>query len=306
MNLFRRLRPLLAGLGLAASACATAPARMPDRPPVRPAPIQPAMWKVSDADTTIYLFGTIHLLPAKLAWQTPAFEAAAAHSDELVVETILDDQHPTAFANRLLALGQQAGLPRMLDRLAPDKRAALATAIAASGFPAAAFDGMKTWLAGFLLVTTQFKHLGLNGQDGVEAILRQRFSAAGKSIGALESNDQQIAIFDQLPEAAQRAFLESTLGDDAAMKAELGAMIDSWEHGDTAKIAATFNAELTGNPELTDALLHRRNADWTRWVKARMARPGTVMVAVGAGHLAGKGSVIDQLKRAGVRIERVQ
>ena len=113
-------------------------------------------------------------------------------------------------------------------------------------------------------------------------------------------------MFDRLPEAAQRSFVEASLSDDGDLKQELAAMIDSWKNGDTKRIAATFNAEMSGSPDLADALLRRRNTNWTQWVRQRLARPGTVMVAVGAGHLAGDGSVIDQLVKAGVKVERVQ
>ena len=37
-----------------------------------------------------------------------------------------------------------------------------------------------------------------------------------------------------------------------------------------------------------------------------MARPGSVLIAVGAGHLAGRDSVLELLKRDGFRVERVQ
>jgi Uncharacterized protein conserved in bacteria len=37
-----------------------------------------------------------------------------------------------------------------------------------------------------------------------------------------------------------------------------------------------------------------------------MAEPGTIMVAVGAGHLAGRDSVIALLKRHGYRVRRLQ
>lgn len=299
MSLFNHVRPLLASIGLA-SAIIAQPAAAHARPQ------RPAMWKVADADTTVYLFGTVHLLPRHLKWQTPAFRAAAARSDELVVETILDDNHPGRFAELVSAAGIRDGLPPVLERVSPDKRAALTKAIAASGIAASVFDRMETWLVGFTLVTTQFRSIGLQGADGVEAILKRHFSAAGKPIGELETNADQIAVFDRLPEAAQRKFVEASLSDDGDLKQELAAMIDSWKNGDTKRIAATFNAEMSGSPDLADALLRRRNTNWTQWVRQRLARPGTVMVAVGAGHLAGDGSVIDQLVKAGVKVERVQ
>ena len=55
----------------------------------------------------------------------------------------------------------------------------------------------------------------------------------------------------------------------------------------------------------SEALVARRNTRWADWVEARMAQPGTVFVAVGAGHLAGKGSVQALLGEKGLTVERV-
>jgi len=63
---------------------------------------------------------------------------------------------------------------------------------------------------------------------------------------------------------------------------------------------------LSGSPELREALLKRRNLNWARWIQRRMAAPGSVFVAVGAGHLAGPDSVVSMLQRDGYRVRRIQ
>ena len=82
-------------------------------------------------------------------------------------------------------------------------------------------------------------------------------------------------------------------------------MVADWARGDPDALARLMNDDLKASPEVAQVLLYRRNARWADWIKARMARPGTVFVAVGAGHLSGKGSVIDDLAAKGVRVERV-
>ena len=52
--------------------------------------------------------------------------------------------------------------------------------------------------------------------------------------------------------------------------------------------------------------MKKRNAAWAEWVAKRLGQPGTIMVAVGAGHLAGKDSVQRLLQARGVRATRVQ
>jgi uncharacterized protein YbaP (TraB family) len=67
-----------------------------------------------------------------------------------------------------------------------------------------------------------------------------------------------------------------------------------------------LNADLGGNPELRDTLLRQRNQRWAAWIQRRLQRPGTVFVAVGAGHLAGGDSVPAMLAEAGLKVERLQ
>ena len=90
------------------------------------------------------------------------------------------------------------------------------------------------------------------------------------------------------------------------MRGEFDQMLKAWAAGDVAEIARSFSAEFHDSPELQAALLARRNANWAGWVERRMTQPGSVMVAVGAGHLAGDGSVQEMLKRRGYRVTRVQ
>ena len=296
----RILRRGLAMLGLVALAsCATTgqPATATGRP---------ALWQVADKDTTVYLFGTIHLLPKDYPWRTAAFDKAVAGSQGLIVETIVDNNNPQALASELARLGFRDGLPPLSSRVPAEKRALLEAAIAKTGIPLAAYDRMETWAAAFMLLGTQFKDLGLTGDAGVETILRSSFTQAGKPVGQLETNSEQLSMFDTLPESAQRALLEGAIDSPTEMSSQFQLMLNAWTRGDVAGIAASFNEDLSGSPELREALLRRRNANWTQWIQRRMATPGSVFIAVGAGHLAGSDSVVAMLQRDGYRVNRVQ
>jgi len=292
------LKRALALLGLATASVTPAPASA--------ANARPALWEVSDPDTKIYLFGTIHLLPENYEWETRAIRKAIAQSDILYVETIVDPRNPQALAAELTRLGFSRGLPPIANRIHPLKRPLLEAAIAKSGVPRPVFDQMETWAAAFTLLGVQFKELGLKGEHGVEETLRAAFASAGKPIGQLETNAQQLGFFDTLPENAQRALLEGAIEAPKEMSRDFAAMIQSWASGDVEAIARTFNSSLAGSPELMEALLRRRNANWSNWIARRLAQPGTVLIAVGAGHLAGPDSVQTLLQRGGYRIRRVQ
>jgi uncharacterized protein YbaP (TraB family) len=227
-----------------------------------------------------------------------------ASSQELVVETIVDEKNPTKLMSAMASLGLAKGLPPIMARVPAAQRPALAAAIKKSGVPEMAYNGMKTWMAAFLLLGDQFKALGLSG--GAEKVLKTSFTGEGKTIGELETNVEQLSFFDRLPESAQLALLEGAIEDQKATNTEFSGMLDAWARGDVKGIAQTFDRELSDSPALQQELIKQRNANWSKWIEQRMAEPGTIMIAVGAGHLAGHYSVLELLKRDGYRVRRLQ
>jgi len=292
------VKRLVAALGMSlAIVAAPAAARAPQ-------PAHPALWEVSDPDTTIYLFGTIHLLPKDYQWRTPKLDQAMASAQELVVETIVDDKNPQKLMQAMATLGFANNLPPLVQRLPAARRPALEAAIKKSGMPVQALDKMKTWTAAIILLGGKFKEMGLSG--GVEGVLRNDFSTNGKPIGELESNVEQLSYFDRLPESAQRSLLEGAIDDKQSMDSELGGMLKAWSNGDVNGIAKTFDRDLAGTPELAQSLIKQRNANWSKWIETRLDKPGAILVAVGAGHLAGKDSVLEMLKKQGYKVRRLQ
>ncbi|HEY0149142.1 MAG TPA: TraB/GumN family protein [Allosphingosinicella sp.] len=266
---------------------------------------KPAMWKVADADTTIYLFGTVHLLPEGQAWRTAAFEQALAGADELVLEVgNIDDQ--AAVGGAMMKLGMSPNLPPFRERVPEAKRAALDAMVAESGVPAAVLDRLETWAGALSLLGVTFKRLGLNPGLGVESAITAPWKASGKPVRGLETAEQQFGFFDGLPEADQRAFLEGVLESPADAKKQFDALLAAWASGDDAGIARAFEAEQNMTPKMRELLLTGRNAKWADWLDTRMDQPGTVFVAVGAGHLVGEGKVQDFLRKHGHKAKRVQ
>jgi uncharacterized protein YbaP (TraB family) len=293
------LRRTFAALGLSILLAGPAEAKAP-------VTARPALWAVTDADTTVYLFGTIHLLPKDYSWRTAQLDQAVTGSQQLMVETIIDENNPHEMLSALTGLAFSRNLPPLAERVPRSKRAALDAAVKKTGIPLAYFNQMETWAAAFMLLGNQFRAMGLKGGEGVEAVLRNSFTSQGKAVGQLESNREQLTFFDALPESAQRQLLEGAIDTPANMSKDFEGMLSAWSRGDVDAIARTFNRDLSASPELRDALLKRRNANWSHWIEQRMASPGSVLIAVGAGHLAGHDSVIEMLKKGGYEVRRVQ
>ncbi len=268
--------PLIA---LLLAACA--PTGHADAPP--PQEARPAVWQLADADTTIYLFGTIHVLPTGYQWETGPIAPAIADAQTLVIETVLGPD-PAALSSLLLRLGKPATPPPpLLDRVPPDKRAALAALIARSGIPPAFLDGVETWTAALMLVGTTLTDMKLVAGEGVEPQIEARFQARHLPVEGLETPAEQLGFFDRLPEAAQRDFLATMAENPGEMRQEYDAMLAAWARGDAKAIAATFDEELKENEALRANLLVARNRMWAKWLEKRLAMPGTVFGAVDAG-----------------------
>ena len=262
----------------------------------------PALWKVADADTTIYLFGTVHALPTQARWRSQPVAEAIAQSDSLVLEILVDG--PDESGQSLASLGITPGQPPLVERIPAEKRAALSKLVASSGIPAPFLDQMESWAAAITLASISFSQAGFSPDSGVEVQLTQAYRKANKPIAALETVEQQLGFLDTLPETTQRALLASAAEEPESVKEQLDAMLAAWIAGDVNAIA-TLDLETQDSPELRQALLVKRNHAWSDWIEGRLGQPGTVFIAVGAGHLAGKGSLQEMLERKGIKTQRV-
>lgn len=265
-----------------------------------PAPTGPALWRLSDADTTIYLFGTVHVLPEGIDWYDQRIQRAFEASDELVTEVDVSNQAEMAgFIAGAAMLGQGANLREMMT---PEDRAQYEGALAGLGLPVAALDGFEPWFAALNLSVLPLMQAGYNPSAGVEMALVTR--AEGKQRNELETMEQQIAIFDGMDPAYQLTYLDSTVESMNEVVPMVNEMVAEWLEGDADRLAEIMNAEVD-DAYLYNRLLVDRNAHWVEWIEQRMQAPGTVFMAVGAGHLAGVGSVQDQLEQRGHVVSRI-
>ncbi len=284
------------GLLLALPACAkTAPA---------PGDSDPALWVVKDADTTIYLFGTIHVLKPGLSWFDEAVRAAFDKADEVKLEIV--EGPPAEMAGLVQTKGMLPAGETLTAKLSEADRPVLAKYMTGIGLPQPVYDRMRPWLAASFLQVQTLQKVGYEPAQGPEQIITAAARTAGKPISGLETVAEQIGFFSGLSDAAQVAMLDETLEEMPNIATEIGKMVAQWSAGKTDLIAKELNEGVARSPEAMKVLLLDRNQRWADWIKARMAKPGTVFIAVGAGHLAGASSVQAALAQRGVKTARVK
>ncbi len=264
----------------------------------------PALWMVKDADTTIYLFGTVHLLPNDTDWRSPALDSALSKSHTLYIEITDDD--PASMAALVLKYGLDASHP-LTDQLDQAELAQLRSAADQAGVPGGmqTLNIMRPWLAALTLTAAPLLKAGLDPQHGVDKQLKAQMLAAGKKVLGLETSEQQIRFLADMADSTQMAFLRLALKDIDKGPAKLTELIDAWKTGDVEQIARIEDEDMRQqSPALYQRLLVERNQAWATKITALLKQPGAIFIAVGAAHLAGPDSVQAQLQKVGIEAVR--
>src|SRR5947209_13545530 len=258
---------------------AAALAAAPPAGTVATAPVdQPAMFVVRDADTTVYIFGTFHALDGRSQWFDRQVRNAFEQSDELVLETLVPEGPQTT-------------------ELTPPLRAPSVT-------PSASF------LATTRLAINAGKSQGMQVANGADMVLRHVAEAEGKPVEGLETLQLQIDMFNHLPgngAAAPQPRAGQPVQTAAAngLTKVMGDMQSAWKRGDQSVFVHMLDQLRQASPDTYRMMFTERNGRWADWIRARMQAPGTVFVAVGAGHLAGPDSLLARLAERGTPSQRV-
>ncbi|WP_313806453.1 TraB/GumN family protein [Sphingobium sp.] len=271
-------------------------------PPAPPPGGGPALWRVEGKGINGWLFGTIHVLPGNVQWQTAPIKDALARADRLVLESaeIQDQVRTLALFEKM---GRSPGLPPLEVRLPVEDRTALEEIASDGGTSARALSGYESWAAAMLLSAAAQQALHVSKDNGVEPALIAAFSDAGKPIGGLETVERQFRAFDTLPEAVQQRLLADTVHEAKNMRMLYDRILKAWIRGDIATLSREDQLSGKPDPVVEQAVLIDRNRDWVKSVEALAGRP---FIAVGAGHLAGKGNLVELLQAGGYKVTRVQ
>jgi uncharacterized protein YbaP (TraB family) len=289
-----RLRDALAGLAAVALAAAAPTAAA-----------APALWVIKDADSTIYLFGSVHVLKPTTPWKTDKVAKALADSADVTfeIDAVAD---PAAEQPLIASLGLDPAHP-LQDKLSAADYQRLTAQADAAGLPMQAIGMMRPWLAAVTMTLAPLQKAGYDPMSGVELKLAAEAKAAGKPIKGFETTEQQLHFLADLPEPEQIEMLRSNLDDAEKGAAELDSMVADWESGDQAALSRHFVDDMkTKYPVLYETLIASRNRAFADDLKAKLAGSGVSFVAIGAGHFVGPDGILAELAKRGIKAERIE
>lgn len=265
----------------------------------------PAIWKVSDDDSSVWLFGSIHLLPPGTEWRTEMFETLVDEADKVYFET---DLGPAA-QPQVIALTMEHGFARdgrLLNQRISDKlMGKVRTAADRFAVPVPTLLAMQPWMAATTISISALVQAGYDPKAGVDTELQMEIPVARQ--GFLETAEQQINFIAGGSEADQILMLEATLAEAERIVSMIDDMKDAWIDGTPETLADLFLAEMGAYGDgFMDRLIVDRNKNWVEQIEVMLAENEAAFLVVGAGHLVGEHSVVNLLEQQGFIGERVQ
>jgi uncharacterized protein len=259
-----------------------------------------SLWELHGKHNTVFLLGSIHVLRPGDYPLSPAVMQAYTSSKSLLMEINLADMDLEQLQAEMLAsamLPEGKSLPGVLGPQRYSRAESLARDV---GVELATFDQFAPWFAAEAISQLQLLQLGFQPTSGVEMYFLERARSDGKSIAGLETVHDQIALFEGLSLDAQAEYLVASLEQAHELPKQVDDMVHAWQRGDTVWFDDQLKSELGRDPVLYQSVLAARNRKWIPKIEALLNDDKNYLVIVGTGHLVGRNSVIDLLKKDGV------
>jgi len=258
------------------------------------------MWTVSRGETTVYLLGSIHVLSPDVYPLPAVLDSAFTDAERVVFEADLDSLMQRG--GELLMRATFAEGRTLKSELSPATYALLEEKLTGFGVPIAQLQRFEPWFVGMMLTQLSAQKAGLKAEYGIDMHFKTRAQQAGKALGALESVDFQLGLFDGLAPSDQDAFLRSSLaGIDTAAKT-FEAMKAAWRSGNGAALDRMMHESMAKYPRVYAAMLTDRNLRWLPQIEAMLQGRDDVLVVVGSAHLVGKDGVVEMLRAKGYTV----
>ncbi len=270
----------------------------------RPIWAAPAVWELSDADTKITLFGTIHILKPKTDWQTPLLIRRLSAADAIILE--LDSKQQAAAGPLMASAGKLPSGVHLRQIIGNGLYGDVRRQSKIIGLPLGTFDTAQPWFAALSLNVLTLIQAGYNPAVGADAVIMDFARNNNITLLGLESARFQSGIFSNFSPEQQKQFLTITLQDLSTATSDFHQMESAWLAGDTVGLNALINKGLAHMPSLAEPLLYQRNQRWADVIEQMLDKPGSFFVAVGAAHLIGKKSLHEYLNERGITVTRIR
>ncbi len=257
------------------------------------------VWAVRGAHNTLYLAGSVHLLPSQDAALPAALDRAYGASAKLVMELDLANLDPLQAAGWMMQHGALPPGTSLHEVLGAARYTRVAAAAAGLGLEMQLIDNQAPWVVALELADLEYLHLGFDPQHGVEEQLVQKARTDHKATAGLETLDEELGGLEALSREDQLLLLDQTVSELKDTQAQLEEVLTAWRRGDTEALANLLGNEYRSFPRLYALMVGARNERWLPQLEALLHSGSDCLVVVGALHLVGKGGLLERLRKDG-------
>lgn len=297
-----RLRKSALFLVLGLLAASAADAKKPES--ASDAASSPALWRISDDDSAVYLFGAIGLSPGRSPWRSRAVARAIDASETIWFEAPVDEPSAQAAANRIFSEEGMLPIGKRLSSLLPPEAAATLAAIAEqSGLTAETLEPLKPWAA-FIVLSSRIEPA--TDAETIDAAILREARGRGRQLRYFDTVEESLRILTDMPRDEQVELVSQLIADFERQRADARTGFEAWRMGDIEAVDAYLNGPLReAAPQAYKTLVTDRIEAFAGDVGAVLKSPETAFVSLNAGYLVGPGSLPERLLKAGYKVERV-
>ncbi len=266
----------------------------------------PFLWRIGGTGVSHYLLGSVHLLPASAHPLPAALDRAYRDAEILIFESDLAALTTPELQQRLVAMALSDRPEGLAGELPPAIYARIGRQAGELGLPAQVCDRFQAWFCALTLEIAGFMQAGFAAEYGIDQHFHAQATRDAKTIAWLESVQDHVDLFTQMPAALGPSFLEATLDALADPDGSPAALVRDWRDGDTAALAARVDALRAGHPQAYARLIGDRNRTWLAPLDRQFRQRRPVLAIVGAAHLLGPDGLLRQLRDRGFTVEAVE
>ncbi len=263
------------------------------------------VWKVSKNGKTNYLGGSVHALRKSDSPLPLAYDMALKNADKIIFETDIDVFKDPEIAQKMMLEGRIPDGKTLKDYISEDSYQLVDKVCKANAIPTEQIIMMKPMLGSMMISMNKLMKLGYDMTSGVDIILGQQAKKLGKSIGQLETPEQQLSFMlffetDHVDELVQKQYKDFDKLEDY-----MNRIVTAFKSGNSEQMNTLFNFWKNDYPKLYDILLTQRNRNWMKKIPTIYEEGNASFIVVGAAHLYGEVGLINQLKKQGYQLEQL-
>jgi uncharacterized protein len=257
------------------------------------------MWSVQGPKSKVFLLGSMHMFKATAYPLDPRIEKAYQSCPRVVFEADLEGTGTDEIRDMMLKLGTYHDGKTLSKEISEKTYVLFKDRVEANNLEVEQFDTYRPWFAALSIATVELKRLGFTAQNGLDAHFSKEAASDKKKMIYLETPRQQLDMLANAFPGKEEDLLKQALEEIAVLEKASTEMVQAWKAGDAARMEAFTHKSLKEFPEVEKKLFTERNKAWTIRISRLLSQEGDVFVVVGAGHLVGKGGLLEMLKAKG-------